>query len=258
MEGLGMQVMGKALAIALAACAMAGCGKTPTAVSALRTAPVEAPLPIQTPASAANPQATELAAKIIAAVAAAKPRTTTWVAKAHSTVTAPNGDTNWNVSEIHFRAPSTMAAHVISAKDGKTMNTSLVYRGGDEIDLKTYFFGFIAIKISLPINDSRLQDAYHRTLKDTQTSQLMGLILDPNAKATYLGAGKIFNQDVDFLDIVSPSDWKDVSHEVVGISRTMACPLSRDAYDKRGKRMFQLQLENMRINYKPGSDDFTL
>jgi hypothetical protein len=207
----------KPLLVALAAIALTGCGKVPTGVSALRTQP--ALPPAETPAYPGQPamaggsqQAVDQAAKVIAAVAAAKPRTSTWTAKAHSEVIAPNGDTNWNVSEIHFKAPSTMAAKVLSAKDGKTLNTQLIYRGADDIDLKTYFFGFIAIKISLPINDSRLQDAYHRTLKDTQTAQLMGLILDPKAKATYLRPGKIFNQDVDFLDIVSPSDWKDVSH----------------------------------------------
>ncbi|MDB5101789.1 MAG: hypothetical protein JWM80_6210 [Cyanobacteria bacterium RYN_339] len=254
----------KLAALALAsAFVLTGCGKAPNAVSALRSQPSVPPAetpsyPGQPPMAGGSPENVAKAAQVIAAVAAAKPRTSTWTSKAHSDVTAPDGDRNWNVSQICFKAPNTMAAQVLTAKDDKTLKTKLVYKGGGDIDLKTYFFGFIAIKVNLAIDDSRLQDAYHRTLRDTQTRQLMDMILNPGAKATYLGKGKVYNQDVDFLDIVSPGSWKGITHEVVGISPTMACPLSRESFDSRGKRIFHLELENMRINYKPAANDFTL
>jgi hypothetical protein len=253
-------------ALGLLATVLAGCGANPTATRALRqakqpvaVAPVESPVyPGQPSMTGTDPEGPAKVKAILANVASAKLTTRNYTCKAHTEVTGPDGHKTWNTSQVAFKAPSTMAAYVVDASDAKTLKTKLVYGGHDDIDVKTYFFGFIAIKINLKVDDYRLVDVYKRSLRDTQASQLMALILDPRTKATYAGAAMVAGEQVDQLDLVSPLLWSGVSHEVVSISRRLALPIGRQVYDMRGKRIVNMELSGMRTNVQMASDAFTL
>lgn len=250
----------KALAAAtlIAATFLAGCGyDAPTAKRPLRrTEPAAAPVaPAPLNADAAS---VERARQILQAVEAKTRGVDTWQATATSEVVGPTGDKYWNTSKINFKHPATMAATVIKCKDGKAENTKLVYGGGSEVQLKTHFFGFIAIKINLPVDDSRLVDAYKRSLRDTQTKQLFTMLLHPQAQAAWVGEGLAAGEPVDFVDVRSPESWKGVTHEVVGISRRLSLPISRDCFDAKNRRIFHLELKGMRLNFTPKAGDFTL
>ena len=254
-------VQGRAVvAVAMAAATLlAGCGYEPaTSKRALRRAePMAAP--VAPPPVNADAAAVERARAILAAVDAKTKTVTNWQATATSEVVGPGaGDKNWNTSKINFKHPSTMAATVVKAKDGKAENTRLVYHGGNEVSLKTYFFGFLAIKIDLPVDDGRLVDAYKRSLRDTQTKQLFTMLLHPQAQAAWVGEGLAAGEPVDFIDVRSPESWKGVTHEVVGVSRRLALPISRDCFDAKNRRIFHLELKGMKINFTPKAGDFTL
>lgn len=248
----------KALAATAMAVAtlLAGCGANPAAPKrALRQAQPTAVAPAPVNADAA---AVERAKKILADVAAMTKTVNNWKATATSEVIGPNGEKNWNTSAICFKHPATMAATVLKAKDGKSVNTKLVYRGGDEVSLKTYFFGFLAIKIDLAVDDSRLVDVYKRSLKDTQTKQLFTMLLHPQAQAAWIGEGTGAGEQVDWLEVHSPESWKGVSREVVGISRRNASPVVRDVFDAKNRRIVHLELKGMQLNYAAKASDFTL
>ncbi len=250
----------KALAVTalVATTFLAGCGyDSPTAKRSFRrTEPMAAP--VAAAPGTADAAAVARAAAILKDVEAMTKTVNNWKATATSEVVGPNGEKNWNTSAICFKHPATMAATVVKAKDGKSVNTKLVYRGGDDVSLKTYFFGFIAIKIDLPVDDSRLVDAYKRTLKDTQTKQLFAMLLHPQAQAAWIGEGTAAGEQVDFLDVRSPGSWKGITHEVVGISRRLASPVMRDCFDAKDRRIFHLELKGMKVNFTPKAGDFTL
>lgn len=237
---------------ALTACGTTGLTpKTPTKRPTVAAAPMA---PVAAPAAGA----VEKARVLLAAVGAKTKEVDTWTATATSEVTAPAGDTYWNTSKINFKHPATMCATVLKCKDGKAENTKLLYHGGDEVRLKTHFFGFIAIKITLQHDDSRLVDAYKRSLKHTQTKQLFETILHPQAQATWIGEGTSCGEAVDYLDIQSPASWRGITHEVVGISRRLSLPILRDCFNAKGQRIFHLELKGMKLNFNPKSDDFSL
>lgn len=247
-------------ALGLVSMLLTGCGHSPTAPGLPpRTAPSATlqPTPVVpqgTPAASTD----AIARAVVAEVARTKITTKTWAAKCYTETDGKDGARTWNLTECHFRSPVTMHAKVVDSKDGRSLNTELLYHGGDDVDLKTYFFGFLAIRITLPVNDSRLTDPNHRTLKDTQTLQLMNVILHPQARVTYLGTSTVKGEAVDLIDVVSPASWSDVSHEVVGVSKRLGVPLSREVFGKQNQRVFFLQLENMRVNPPAGADDFSL
>ena len=243
----------------IAATLLAGCGyEPPTGKRSLRrSAPLAAPV-AAAPVNA-DAAAVARARAILQGVDAKTKQVTNWQATATSEVVGPSaGDKNWNTSKIAFKHPSTMAATVIKAKDGKAENTKLVYRGGDQVQLKTYFFGFIAIKVDLQVDDSRLVDSYKRSLRDTQTKQLFTMLLHPQAQASWVGEGVAAGEPVDFIDVRSPESWKGVTHEVIGISRRLSLPISRDCYDAKNRRIFHLELKGMRVNFAAKASDFTL
>jgi hypothetical protein len=262
--------------LALAGLMLAGCGTANPALhqplsarSPLAPLPVTQPtltppasspaFPGQTTSDAGSAANAAMAAAVVAAVARGKVTTRTFTAKASSEVVSADGkDRNWNISLMKFKAPSLEEATVVDARDEKTIKTKVVYGGGSEVELKTYFFGFLAIKVNLAVDDSRLIDCYHRTLRDSQSSQLMDMILHPQAQATYLGVGQVKGEAVDLIDVKSPGSWPGVAHEVIGISKRLSVPLSRSTYDKHNRRIFHLEMEQMRVNFVPQPSDFTL
>lgn len=246
------------LALMIAAVSLTACGttgltpKTPTKRTTVAAAPVMLPL------AAPEAAAVEKAHVLLAAVDAATKQVHNWTASATSEVVGPDGSKNWNTSKVNFKHPATMCATVVKAKDEKSVNTKLLYEGGDQIQLKTFFFGFLAIKITLPHDDARLVDAYKRSLKQTQTKQLFETILHPQATSAWIGEGTVAGEAVDFLDVQSPGSWKGISHEVVGISRRLNLPIMRDSFNHKNQRIVHLELKGMKLNFQPKSGDFSL
>jgi hypothetical protein len=252
--GSTKQVVGLLVAVVC----LTGCGTTGLTpkISIKRTS--VAATPIVQPVVAPEAAAVEKARALLAAVDAATKQVHNWTASASNEMVGPDGTKSWNLSKVNFKHPATMCATVLKASDDKTVNTKVVYDGGDQIQLKTYFFGFLAIKISLPHDDARLLDPYNRSLKQTQTKQLFDTILHPKATAAWIGEGTAGGEAVDFLDIKSPASWKGISHEVVGISRRLNLPILRDSFNYKNQRIVHLELKGMKLNFRPKSGDFSL
>lgn len=195
---------------------------------------------------------------ILAVVAQQVAQTRNWRAEAHSEVIAPDGSRDFNVSRITYQRPGMAAATILDAKERRKIGTRLVYDGAETVALKTYFFGFLPIQVTLGVTDSRLLDAYKRSLKDTSTDQFVGVLLHPQAQVKRLGRYMMGDEPVELMDVRSPASWKGLSREVIGISHRLVIPVYRDCYNERDQRIFHLELKGMRINLPVTAKDFTL
>lgn len=232
---------------------LVGCGKE----AMLPVAPVPTYAPASPSPSAQvplDPQAQRLLAEVKARVAVTK----NWTALAKADNTGPDGVTDSNTTRMWYKLPDVTAATIIANGNEKKKNTRVLYSGGNDVQLKTYFFGFIPLKITLPVTDSRLVDKYKRTLKETGTRQFFDMMLHPQAQVRSMGPGTSAGEPVELLEVRSPISWKGIEREVVGISTRLMLPVMRDCYDVRGKRIFHLELREMRTNIRLKGDEFKL
>lgn len=221
-------------------------------VSELPPTPMPTLQPVSPPASP-----TDDAREIIEFVRRQSAATQNWTANARTEVSGPNGKHDHNASRVSYRRPGTTAAVLKDAYNKKKIGTKLVFNDR-EVAIRTYFFGIIPIKLTLPITDERLLDAYGRSLKETSTDQFLAVILDPRSQVRRIGSFRLGNEELELLEFRSPASWKDLSREVIGISRRTGLPVYRDCFDKQNRRIFHMELHDMRTNVGFGSKEFTL
>lgn len=235
-----------ALGVTVGAC---GTGQTPIAPD----------FPEPAPSDIAPPAPTDGDVRpILGVVAEQVALTRNWRAEAHSEVIAPDGSRDFNVSRITYQRPGMAAATLLDAREKRKIGTRLVYDGAETVALKTYFFGFLPIKVSLSVTDDRLLDAYKRSLKDTSTEQFVGVLLHPQAQVRRLGRYMMGDEPVELMEVRSPASWKGLSREVIGISHRLVIPVYRDCYNERNQRIFHLELKGMRTNLPITAKDFSL
>jgi hypothetical protein len=233
---------------AVAIAALAGCG-----------APPDAPLkPDPTPVPVATPDAREATARdVLAVVQQAVDHTQTWTGSARTDNIAPDGDRDYNVVTLCYKRPGICAATVTASRDSRKVGTRMVYDGNRTVAIKTYLFGFFPVRATLDVQDDRLLDGYKRSLRDTSTEQLLGVLLDPQAQCVDRGIYQVAGENVELLDLRSSHSWKEVSHEVIGISHRTRLPILRDVYDQRDKVVFHMEITGMKTNVSFPPREFT-
>lgn len=235
-----------ALSLALAACGVTDAPLAP-----------EFPEPVPTDLTPPAPTDADIR-PILAAVAREVAQTRNWRAVAHSEVIGPDGSRDFNVSRITYQRPGMAAATILDARERRKIGTRLVFDGASKVALKTYFFGFLPIQVTLDVNDGRLLDSYKRSLKDTSTEQFVGVLLHPQAQVKRVGRYMMDGEAVELMDVRSPASWKELSREVIGISHRLLIPVYRDCYNQRNERIFHLELKGMRTNIPTTKKDFSL
>jgi len=226
-----------------------GCGSSPTAVKPKQDIPQQ---PILQPI--APPSGDDLdGKKSLDALRKAVPSTMAVGGKTHSWQINPDGARDYSSSTMALKRPNNrepfqMAAYVVEAKDKRVERTKALYDGRETVRLKTYFLGFLAVKVTLAYNDSRLVDPYKRTFKDTKLEQMVDVILHPEAKTRKIGTFDLRGERLDLVEVVSPAMWKDVSKEVFGLSQKNGMPIYRDTYNKSGKLFRHFDIEGLRMN----------
>lgn len=244
------------VAIAIAASALLGaCGANGAGWRSDAVRHTEAPVP---PLPSLAPDQEESAKRMLAEVAQTADESTGFLALAYTELLQPDGTRDHNTARIAYRRGGEMAATVLAAQIKKKEGTKLIFDGKSEVRVRTYFFGFLPIKLTLPVDDPRLVDVYKRTLKDTSTDALLDALLHPRAVVRPLGEGRAAGEAVDLFEVVSPLRWDKIQREVFGISRRVKLPILRDSFDHKGRLLFHLEMRNMRANVKVPAAEFTL
>lgn len=240
------------MAIAALALMLAACGTKPAALPEL---PAVRPLG---PAPALPAPDQEATRALLARVQAASDGTRNFSATAYTKMRTPAGGTDHNLAKIAWRRPGYMSATVLDAGIAKKKSTKLIFDGKHEVRVRTYFFGFIPLKITLDVEDPRLVDGYKRSLRDTSTERLLETLLHPEAEVRPLGEAVSAGEPVDLVEVRSPLHWKGVDKDVFGISRRISLPVMRDAYDGNGRVIFHLEMRNMRTNVTIPAAEWTV
>lgn len=231
---------------------LAACGAAPDL-------PVATPHADPTPVPLTPPDPRQATARsLLAAVSRQVDQTRTWTATCRSECIATNGDRDYNVARLSYRRPGVCAVTILEARQDKKAGTRLVYDGVDSVAVKTYLFGLIPLRVTLHVDDDRLLDAYKRSIKDTSTEQMLGVMLNPQTQVVPLGTYRLGDETVALLEFHSPVSWKGVSREVIGISQRTVLPILRDVYDRQNRRMFHMELAGMRTNVALPSSEFSL
>lgn len=243
---------------ALIACALvlAACGAKPAGLPKLP--PVAPIVPVTPTGSATAPGVDDAVAAMRARVQAATERVTNFQATAHTKMRAPSGSTAFNTAKVFWRRTGTMAATVVAAESEKKVGTKLIFDGKSSVKVRTYFFGFIPLKITLDVEDSRLVDGYKRSLKDTSTERLLETLLHPQAQIISLGDAMAVGEAVELYEVRSPLRWKGMEKDIFGVSKRLDLPIIRDAYDGAGKLLFHMEMRQMRTNVTIPAVEWTL
>jgi hypothetical protein len=254
-----MRLVSAALALVVAIAAT-GCGSAPTGAKKPTDGLPEQPVlkPIAPPSSDDLDDK-----KAIEFLKEQAPTVNTLKARAHTWQKVPDGTLDYCNSDYFVKRsgpndPYQFAAYVHDAKDKRTIKTKLIFDGRSTIRLRTFFLGFVAVKATLPVNDSRLVDPYGRTMKDSSLDQMLGVLLHPEAKTKKVGAFSLRGEGLQLIEIQSPNMWKDVSKEIFGISDRTGMPIYRDTYNKAGKVFKHMDIENLQVRVKFSGSEFTL
>jgi hypothetical protein len=168
----------------------------------------------------------------------------------------PTGKRETNTLRMCYRRPGTVASTVVEASDGKQVGSKLVFGNNDRVKLKTWFFGFIPLKLEVPVDDTRLLDAFGRSMRENTAEHLCGLLLDPAATVTWLGESSLDGEPLDKLAVRSRKVWKAFTHEHVGISRRLGLPVVREAFARGGKWVLLHELHGLAVNPNLPASEF--
>lgn len=237
---------------------LTGCGSASTTVAPPKGEETPVLKPV-TPPDQGDPEGKEIIARFKAKV----PLTKTVTGTGHSWQVNPDGERDYCVSRMSLKhgsvnEPFTMAAKVTEAKDKKVVGTKVIYNGRDQIRIKTFVFGFLAVKATIAVDDPRIVDKYKRSFKDTSLDQWLAVLNDPNAKTKVIGGFSLRGEPLDLLEVKSKVSWKDVSKEIFGVSKRSDMPIYRDSYNLAGKVFKHIDMEGLKTNVSFGSSEFEL
>jgi len=234
---------------------LGGCGAAPTAVVPKSETPVLKPI--------APPAADDQdGQKVLTTLKTQAPSVLTLAAKSHSWQILPDGTKDYNAADMWIRRPNSrtpfeLAAYISQARDKRVERTKMVFDGVRNVKLKTYFLGFLAVRVTLPVDDSRIVDKYHRSLKDTSLDQMLNVVLDPGARTRKIGTFELRGERLQLVEVRSPTSWPDVSKEIYGMSEKTGMPIYRDSYNKAGKVFRHFDVEGLRIGVHFAPGDFS-
>lgn len=236
---------------------VAGCGAEPLPVAPTAPRPTARPV-APAPGPNAAPRRDAASERLLAAVAQRVKSTRNWTALARTDNVGPDGVNDYNTARVYYKLPDVMSATVITALNEKKKGTRVVYDGGEQVKVRTYFFGFLPIRVTISVHDARIVDRYKRTLRETGTRQLLNVLLHAESRVKHLGVGEVAGEPVELVEVRSPISWSGLEREVIGISARTGLPVLRDCYDARQRRIFHLELREMRTNIRLTGDEFTV
>lgn len=237
--------------LALAGCMiLAACGTS--APQAVTPPAVNPPVTPVVPSDSSDADVKKLLSRVFQQSDA----TRNWTATAYSELVDPQGRKGFTLNRTSSKRPEVLAATVLESDDHKKVGTKIVFDGVSQVALRTTFFGFFSIRLKLAVDDKRLLDPYNRSLKDSSTHQLFEVLRRGQTKR--LGLSSMGGENVEMLEVRSPASWPGISREVIGISARLGLPVYRGCYDERNRRIFCLELRDMKTNVTFSSREFTL
>jgi hypothetical protein len=221
---------------------ISGCGKTSPAAASSTRLPGRAPLQGAYPAPGAIPYgngAPQLGAglpgapggpgdaqQVLAAVRLAQQSQRGFTGTILTYEKGPKGDTETDTLSIAYKRPSTLRLEMTHAS-GQAQGCKVLWDGSDSLKVKPTFMPF---SVGVGIGDSRVVSKNGWTIKETDVSCILGVVLDPGAQVRNLGPQTIDGKAVTLLEVHSPKSPHGVTLEQIGIDMQMNLPVVRLMY----------------------------
>lgn len=154
--------------------------------------------------------------------------------------------------QVAFKKPSSLAITMLKNTGGNE-GTMAVWSGGSNIKVKPKF---PPITLSLALDDERIKSYNGWTLKDTEVSAMLRVLLDPNAQVRLLGIQQLNGKLLTMLEVKSRLSPKGATHEVIGIDPQTRLPGIRNVYQSQ-KLLYKLEIKRMQLTV-PSAREFSL
>ena len=226
------------------------CGKSPTAAATGHLLSQRA-LPIATQGGLAASSANN-PARIMAAVQQASLAQQGFSATINTWERAPDGSKSTGTVSAWWKRPSTLKIDITKG-DATSQGVTALWDGSDQMKVKPSYMPFA---VSLPITDSRLISKNGWTIKDTDVSGMLNVLLDPAAQIQELGPQVIDGKSVFLLSVQSPKSPTGVTREQIGIDTTQNLPVVRLMY-KGDSLIYKLVATTFKLG-TPSGDDISI
>jgi hypothetical protein len=191
------------------------------------------------------------ATAILAAVRQAQSTQTGFTATIETYEKGPK-DAETETLDVAYKRPSTLAVHIVKAS-GDANGAKVLWTGGSDMKVKPTWMPF---SVGVGITDSRVVSKNGWTIKETDVSCILGVLLDPSAQVKPLGAQTIQGQPTQLLEVHSPKSPKGVTMEQIGISPTNNLPNCRLMF-KGTTLAYRLVVKTFKLGV-PSSDKLSI
>lgn len=256
-----------------AATLLAGCGKTSPAASTsslparsgLTQQPAQYPgmvpgqtlmpgqmpgMPGQMPGAAGA--AGGNAAQILALVRQAQAAQTGFTAQIETYEKGPKGDSETETLDVAYKRPSTLRVDITNAT-GEAKGAKVLWTGGSDMKVKPSWMPF---SVGVGITDSRVVSKNGWTIKETDVSCILGVLLDPSAQVKLIGPQVVSGKQTTLLEVHSPKSPKGVTMEQIGIDSSNNLPNVRLMY-KNQTLVYRLVTKTFKLGV-PSSDKLSI
>lgn len=223
------------------ALALTGCGKSPTAATPSRSAltmsrPVAPPAPIVA-SGYITPQ------QLLPGVRQAQQAQQGFSGTINTWEKGPDGKKSSETMNVWWKRPNTLKIDIVKG-DSSSQGVVAAWDGSDNIKVKPSYMPF---SVSLPITDTRIKSANGWTIKQTDVSAMLNVLLDPAAQLQSLGPQVIDGKSVFLLGVQSSKSPQGVTKEQIGIDMQLNLPVVRLLY-KGDNLVYKL----VATNFHPG------
>ena len=170
-------------------------------------------------------------------------------------VSLEDGKEGSTLFDFYFEKPNKTALVVVNDSKGATTGTKLVWMGGSQMAVKTKLLGFW-LKTSIDIHHEYAKDQRGYYIDETGINPMLNTLTDNRNRLTFQGTGTLDGLPIVRIGVVSPRSLEGVAREVFVVDTRRKIPLVREMYDRGGKMVFRIKLDQVALNSRLPSDTF--
>jgi hypothetical protein len=192
------------------------------------------------------------AQQILALVRQAQATQTGFTASIETYEKGPKGDSETETLDVAYKRPSTLKVEIVQAT-GDAKGAKVLWTGGSDMKVKPSWMPF---SVGVSISDSRVVSKNGWTIKETDVSTILGVLLDPSAQVKVIGPQVVQGKQTTLLEVHSPKSPHGVTMEQIGIDPSNNLPNCRMMY--KGQTMaYRLVTKTFRLGV-PSSDKLSI
>jgi hypothetical protein len=152
-----------------------------------------------------------------------------------------NGKTESGTLKLAFKKPSTLRLTIAKSTNSQATGVKLRWDGGKEFKIKPTWMPF---SVGVGIEDKRVVSLNNWTIKETDVTCILNVLLDPATQVKALGEQNFDGVMMPAIEAVSPKSPRGVTREVIGIDKVTGLPKARQLY-KGQTLVYKLMVKQM-------------